>query len=83
MHTQLRSHVGFFLFHNLALPLMGLSVHKRTVSPSILLMERVVEWGGAICSVYFFALAFTGTGKARIYILIASFCNFFVRAATI
>jgi hypothetical protein len=42
---------------------------------SIDLVERVVEWSGAIFSVVFFALAFSGTGRTRIYVILAAFCN--------
>lgn len=75
--------LAFFLVHNLVFPAVGYSVHGRILSHSIFLAERMVEWAGAICSVGFFALAFTGTGKARIYIILAGFCNFYLWAATL
>jgi hypothetical protein len=71
------------LVHNAVFPAMSYSVHGRIVSPSIFLAERTVEWLGAICSLGFFALAFTGTGKARIFVILAVSCNFFLWAATL
>jgi hypothetical protein len=76
----------FFVVHNVVFPAMGYSVHGRilrTVTPSIFLAERIVEWTGAICAVFFFVLAFTGIGKARILLMFAAFCNFYMWAATL
>jgi hypothetical protein len=72
-----------FLVHNAVLPAMGYSVHGRMVSPSIFLAERIVEWTGAICSLGCFAWAFTGIGKARIFLILAAICNFYLWAATL
>jgi hypothetical protein len=73
----------FFLVHNAVFPAMGYSVHGRILSPSIFIAERTVEWIGASCSLGFFALAFTGTGKARIFLILAALCNFYLWAATL
>jgi hypothetical protein len=66
-----------FLVHNLVL------AEPARTPFSILLVERVVEWTGAIFAAVFFVLAFSGTGKARIYVILAAFFNFYLWAATL
>jgi hypothetical protein len=73
----------FFLVHNLVFPAMVDPVHGKFVPHSIFLAERAVEWAGAIFSVGFFALAFAGTGKVRIYVILAAFCNFYLWAGAL
>jgi hypothetical protein len=77
--SSLNTAVGlvFFFVHNFVL------ADSARVSFSVLLVERVVEWAGAIFAVVFFVLAFSGTGKARIYVVLAAFFNFYVWAATL
>jgi hypothetical protein len=67
----------FFFVHNFVL------ADSARVSFSVLLVERVVEWAGAIFAVVFFVLAFSGRGKARIYVVLTAFFNFYVWAATL
>lgn len=77
--SSLNTAVGlvFFFVHNFVL------TDPARVSFSVLLVERVVERAGAIFAVVFFVLAFSGTGKARIYVALAAFLNFYVWAATL
>jgi hypothetical protein len=73
----------FFFVHNLVLPAIADPVHGTFVPFYIDLVERVVEWAGAIFSAVFLTLAFSGTGRARIYVILAAFCNFILWAATL
>jgi hypothetical protein len=70
----------FFLVHNFVLAGPG---RVAFVPFSILLVEKVVEWAGAIFAAVFFLLAFSGTGKARIYVILAAFFNFYAWAGTL
>jgi len=77
--SSLNTAVGliFFLLHNFVL------TDPARVSFSVLLVERVVEWAGAIFAAVFFVLAFSGTGKARIYVILTAFVNFYVWAGAL
>jgi len=67
----------FVVFHNFVL------ADPEHAPFFILLVERVVEWAGAIFAVVFFVLAFSGTGKARIYVILTAFVNFYVWAGAL
>jgi hypothetical protein len=83
--TALNIAVGFafFLVHNLVLPAIADPDRGKFVPFSVFLVERVVEWTGAIFSAVSFVLAFSGIGKARICVLLAAFCNFVLWVATL